>query len=155
MHDQDARSSPDVLVSVPDEQVRDLAAADARGEVPDDVAEWLRSPDMLDAWREALTWLVGDVQAQFTRHRATVEGARGTAQFHDAMKAHARWSAGASRFRQSVETRLREAKRLQRERDEAQHGEFRGNLQTRLDALEFEVGRLRRSLQVVAEEVSR
>lgn len=108
------------------EAFKAAVAAEARGEAPEALSKWLRQPENLVRWRDALAALTADVQAQFTERNAEFEDARaeiyldkspgGEAERQRkvrALKTELKlWHGSASRFRLSVNEHLRESKRL-------------------------------------------
>lgn len=156
MHSED--STPVAVAPVPtDDEVREWARADAAGQVGHGVAEWLRLPENLDRWRSALRLEAQQIQGAYIDWRAKVRAAKAESWslYRATELEYATWCARTQYRTQAINGRISECRRLQRERDEARHAAFKGSLETRLDSLEFEVTRLRRSLQVVADEVSR
>jgi len=122
-----------------------LVKRDALGRASPDDSAWLREPDHLDEWRDCLIRLAQHTQADQTVSRSRIEAARVSRDplaYRQAMKAHAEWAGRAAHFRQKVEARLRECKRLIRKREQAANDEYRAHLETRVRLLEAEVRRI-------------
>lgn len=158
MQTQDALSNghaPTAAPALADADFRALVAADVRGQLGAEAAAMLRRAENLTAWRDVLADLVTDIMAQQTQRRSTVQDARGAgrAAYRSAVTEHARWSSDVARFRASVETRLREAKRLIRERDTDRGVPGGGDIVSRMDVAEWNIARLNRAVKAIADHV--
>lgn len=115
------------LDGIDDKQFAALVALDAHGQAPPEVGAFLREGDTVLRWRDELASLTADIQTQFTERRADVEAeiadiwadkglghAAKQQRIAEVNSEYKRWRAAASRFRGSVNDRLREARRLNR-----------------------------------------
>lgn len=140
-----------------------LAAAFARGEIPEGYREQLLSPENISALHDALMTLVHDVDSQFAERRARAQeceneclatGRRSTWLKHKA--AYDRWRASARRFKTTVESARRDVKRrmerYKREEHEAKLGRpVEAGYGNRLKKLRRDNHLLRTALAVVVE----
>lgn len=134
-----------VLGTEDPEAVRDLVARDVRGETSEEERAFLRSPDGLDLWHDALVALNKEIQDQFAKRRADAQakqqdclklGPEGKAEWFEYKAAWAAWRAVANRFKSGVEGSLVEWRRLSRahkrdrgaERSRLERGLYRGAL---------------------------
>lgn len=133
-------------------------ASDALGKANAEAAAMLRRPANLDEWRDSLVSLMQQTEVEFSKRRAELNEMRDPsryshAEFRDAEREHARWASRTNHFLACLKSRLLEAKRLQRTRDDARHYQTITQLSTRLDDLEIEVAHLRRIAAAGAQEV--
>ena len=105
--------------------IKVLSVWDVRGQATEEQASLLRSPQMIDAWRDALVTVNQEIQTQFAQRRATSEeeharclagGPSGKASWFEYKLQYDRWRGAANAFKHKVEERLRENKRLLRDR---------------------------------------
>lgn len=113
------------------ERFINLVGKDAKGKATSEESEWLRSDDMLVLWREALKHLLSDIDAQIAQNRAHAEQSRTEhikvreratsaekAESRRRRLQHKRWLGDAKRFREYLQARLAEQKRLRGAADE-------------------------------------
>ncbi len=127
--------------------LRTLAANDARGQTTEEEREYLRSPETVTDWLDALTELGLDLEAQFAERRAEAQavqtecldkGPEGKREWFEYKARYDRWRASARRFKQLVDARRREAKRLAhehhvKERDASEREAYRRTMQRARD----------------------
>lgn len=109
------------LSKVGEEEFEAAVNADVRGTTNADTKAALRQPDVLDRWHDTLLHLKRNVEAQLTSNRATLladqaEALRGgdTVRWVQIKAESEQWRQRSIRFKNGVEERLREAKRLRR-----------------------------------------
>lgn len=134
-----------------DEAFREIVGRDVRGLVGPEGSAALRRPEMLDAWREALTELLQSVEKQLAARRENVIAMSPGSQRGVAMREYSKWRRDALWFMGSVRTRLSEAKRLQRRRDEKRSTAAKSDFEGRLSTCEWNIARLERAVRALAE----
>lgn len=137
-----------------DEAFRQLVAGDVRGLVGPEGSAALRRPEVLDAWREALTELLQSVERQLAARRENVIAMSPGSQRGVAMREYSKWRRDALWFMGSVRTRLSEAKRLQRRRDEKRSTAAKSDFGSRIETLEWNVARLECAVKAISNEVA-
>ncbi len=104
--------------------LRELAAKDSRGISTPEEATMLRQPENLRGWRDALSELNTDLEAQFAENKAESQevqnacyrkGFEGKQEWFEYKAGYDRWRAGARRFKRGIEARIKEARTLQTE----------------------------------------
>lgn len=106
---------------ITEEEFIDVINADIRGTLDTDDAAWLRAPDNVEHWYQALCSMKTDVESQLTQKRAEVmskqseclaKGDAGRQEWFDFKAESERWRAGAVRFKTGLEVKLAEARGL-------------------------------------------
>lgn len=105
------------------EDLLHVAALEARGEATHEAAEWLRSPENVGQWITALTDIVRDLSHQSLalteedeEDKALAAEGRMSSQVRAQRRAdRASRKRRMARFRQGIETRLSEARRLEKQ----------------------------------------
>ncbi len=101
--------------------LRDMAAADTRGQVTPEEAAHLRQPETVEAWYDALVELKREIDAQFADRNADAQvrqnecfakGYSGKQEWFEYKGELDLWKAKANRMKRSVENSIREAKNL-------------------------------------------
>jgi hypothetical protein len=107
----------------PKHPLRDAAGRDARGLSEASESKWLRRPENLQEWHDALVELKQDIEAQFAERAADAQdyqnhcfakGHSGKSEWFEFKAVYDRWKAGANRMKRSVEAKMRECKALLR-----------------------------------------
>jgi hypothetical protein len=101
-------------------QFLDLVAAEVRGEAADGVSTFLREPENLRKWKDALVSLKVDVEEQYARRKLRMDEVHGEClkqtdgrpEYFDAKREYLGWKAGAGAFKKNVEMRIREVRSL-------------------------------------------
>lgn len=104
-----------------DDEFEDFVNRDVRGNLEPEFAAKLREPENINRWHDTLLRLKRSVDAQFSSARYELsskqasyltQGDKGRQMWLAARAASEKWRQGAVRFKNGVEERLAEAKRL-------------------------------------------
>lgn len=106
------------------ETFEQIAARDVKGEATEEEAAWLRSEENVADFRDAVTNLLRDVDAQLTEKAAALNAyhaechnlEEGKQLWFDGLAQYQAWRAGAIRVKTSCQKRITELKRLARRR---------------------------------------
>lgn len=110
-----------------DEEYTKVVNDDIRGVVSEEIADWLRSDDEVEEFYDKLCSLRSDVELQLTTNKGEVHERRAThlrqnrseEEWHTFLAENERWKAGAIRFRNGVDNRIREVKRIVKDLNES------------------------------------
>lgn len=109
------------LVSLSDEAFNEIVNADVRGTADEHTSHALRDPMVVGRWYDTLVSLKRSVEAQLTANRGEQAGKQaeflrlgpsGKPMWLQSQAAADKWRQGAIRFKNGVEDRMAEAKRL-------------------------------------------
>ncbi len=127
-----------------DPQFVDVVSRDVRGKSTEEERDFLRSPEGVVLWRDALKALRLDLETQAIQRKADAEsfrtacfkkGPSGKQDWFEYKASWDAWKGGAARFRRAVELNLAEAKRLKQEFSEGD--ELQRYRQLLVEALNF------------------
>ena len=118
---------------------RYIVDLDSQNRASEDSAAWLRSPAVAHVWRDTLAAMVRELQPDSERRRAEVTDEDYRWWRRKIVGKQTRWL-----------TRLTEAKSVTRTIDDARR---RDGIASRLDAAEWAIQRLERSVKAIAETV--
>lgn len=101
------------------EEFQDLVAQDVRHRLDDDRGQWLRSPGVIDDWYDALVALIRSVDLQFAGKKAEkeqkrIELADFPREWDEYIVSVASWKVKTIRFKQAIEERIAECRKLRR-----------------------------------------
>lgn len=140
------------ISDLPTLEFQDLVNKDVRGELDPETSQQLRAPENLNRWYDGLLKLKRTVEAQLTSNQADLaskqadllgRGQAGLQEWLAAKAAAERWRQGAIRFKNGVEERLAEAKRIRHETNESS---FVASLVRERDRAMLEAARLRTAI---------
>lgn len=140
------------ISELPVSEFQDLVNRDVRGELAPSVSSQLREPQNLNLWHDTLLKLKRTVEAQLTSNRADLiakqaelatKGSKGTAEWLAVKASAERWRQGAIRFKNGVEERLAEAKRI---RNQVIEESFTSSLVKDRDRAMVEAAKLRSAI---------
>lgn len=140
------------LTSLTDEAFNEIVNADVRGTLDTDTSQALREPEVLSRWHDTLISMKRNVEAQLTTNKSEQSlrqaeffalGAAGRVPWLQYRGNAEKWRQGAIRFKNGVEDRLAEAKRL---RSTVNRDQYVTILITERDAAMAEVYRLRNAI---------
>lgn len=115
------------LTSLSDEAFNEIVNADVRGTADEQTSLALRDPMVVDRWYDTLASLKRSVEAQLTANRGEQAakqaeflrmGPSGKAMWLQSRAAAEKWRQGAIRFKNGVEDRMAEARRLRSHLDQ-------------------------------------
>lgn len=104
-----------------DPQLLDVVSRDVRGKSTSEGRAFLRSPERVSLWRDALKAIRSDLETQAISRKADAEafrtacmrkGPEGKQDWFEYKASWDAWKSGAARFRRGVELNLAEAKRI-------------------------------------------
>jgi hypothetical protein len=108
-----------------EDQFAEAVANDVRNHTDPETAAWLRSPEMVNRWYDALVELLRSVDFQFagqkaeTYHRRRILDDKEFREYYDDVL---KWRTSTMRFKRAIEKRIADARSLRRQ----VHGEARG-----------------------------
>ena len=117
--------------SLDHEELKKLAAEDARGQAEPEAAAFLREEANLQKWSDVLHEINKDLEAQFMERKADAQvvqnacfakGPDGKREWFEYKAQHDQWRAGARRFHASIQAKIKENKNLMREQAIVQRG---------------------------------
>ena len=88
----------------------DIVEADVRGQADPERAKWLRSSEVVEAWRAALVAKKAQLDNQATHRKAIVSEARRPGQVTREEEDYHRWRKGVTKYRTALERKLIESK---------------------------------------------
>jgi hypothetical protein len=113
-----------MAVELAEDKFKAVVEADVRDKVSDDEAAMLRQLENVPRWYNELNLLKRDIEAQFVQRKADLldfqqgclkRGRDGKQEFFDEKADHEAWKTGAVRWKQLIEAKMVEAKRLRAE----------------------------------------
>jgi hypothetical protein len=105
----------DKLLDMSDGDFKKVVNDDVRDEVNESISKALRSPDLVYRWHDTLLSLKRSAESQFSAHRAEKYEKRCQLSDHDFFEWLAikeRWRSANVRFKNGVEDKIQESKRL-------------------------------------------
>ena len=142
---QEERSELEIAYERADDpEFLELVGRDVRGHSTPDEHSFLRSPENVQLWRDALKAILRDLETQNIERKADAEafrtacmrkGPSGKQEWFEYKASWDAWRGGAARFKRSVQTSLAEAKQLAQEQQ--QHDEKESFRQLLVESLNF------------------